>query len=285
MKKGIRISAINGVAKKAALGAMLASSVAMFASNPIKTARTDNPPQTEVVSKDGSEAIEAMAFPQQQTPEVPTVHNKALDEKFLKLARDAEEKRLMEDFLFNVYNNCGSYLASAKIQQELDLNMFYEFLDGNIEILKVFDKEAYNKIDKDAMKKVVEKGEPIKKWLDENYLAVYNQPFGQFDHMPDAEEVIDALDDYIEKDPYKLFENGLGVYRWDTQTCVDILKKSNMDNIQKKSNLVAFQVKTADYILFKNLLKTNGIFKDYKDVEVIENFNKFMVSVTPVKFD
>lgn len=210
----MKISAINNVAKKAALGAMLAGSVASYATNPVKTF-AENPNHTEVVSNKGAEALKALAYPmlQQQKQSVPKTHNKALDEKFLKLARDDEEKKLMEDFLLNVYNNCGSYLASAKIQQELDLNMFYEFLDGNIEILKVFDEEAYNKIDRDAMQKVVEKSEPIIKWLDENYLKVYNQPFGKFDHTPDIQELKNALDDYVEYDPNKYFKDGFSIYR------------------------------------------------------------------------
>ena len=284
MKKGIRISAINGVAKKAALGAMLASSVAMFASNPIKTAKTDNPPQTEVVSKDGAEALKVMTFPQQQNPAVPTVHNKALDEKFLKLARDDEEKKDIENFLLNVYKNCGSYLASAKIQQELDLNMFYEFLDGNIEILKVFDEEAYNKIDKDAMKKVVEKSEPIKKWLDENYFNVYNQPFGQFDHTPDYEELNSALYNYIELDPYKLFENGSLLYKYDALMAKEHLKESHMDNVQINSNLMATNIHSANETLFRNLLKTSGLSKGSNDKAILENFRNFMYVVMPVQY-
>lgn len=68
----------------------------------------------------------------------------------------------------NIYNTNGSYLGSAMLQQTLDLNMFLAFLDGNIEILKRFDEEAYNKIDRDAMQKVAEKSGPIKEWLNEN---------------------------------------------------------------------------------------------------------------------
>lgn len=104
--KRIRVSSINGVAKKAALGAMLASSVAMFASNPIRTERTENPPQTEVVSKDGAEALKVMTFPgQQQTPAVPTVHNKALDEKFLKFCNTPEEKKWLRNLLIIFIKN------------------------------------------------------------------------------------------------------------------------------------------------------------------------------------
>ena len=274
----IKPSSINGVAKKAALGAMLAGSVAMFATNPNKTARVENPPQqTEVVSKDGAEALKVMAFPQQQTPAVPTVHNKALDERFLKLARDDEEKKLLEDFLSNTYNENGTYLASATIQQNLDLNIFLEFLDGRFELLKSFDEEAYNKIDKDAMKKVVEKGEPIKKWLIENYWNAYYEPLGDFDHAPDYEELNNALDDYIEQDPYKLFKDGLGTYRYNAYNYVEFFKKKNIDEVQKKSNVTAAKTHMANEILFKNLLNSLGLL-DYAN---LENLYTCMRAVTP----
>ena len=61
---------------------MLTGSMALVASNPIKTARTETPIQGEVVSREGSEALRAVTFPGvQQAPAVPTEHNKALDEK------------------------------------------------------------------------------------------------------------------------------------------------------------------------------------------------------------
>lgn len=282
MKKEIRISTINDVAKKAALGAMLASSVAMFASNPIKTERTDNPPQTEVVSKDGAEALKVMTFPQQQNPAVPTVHNKALDEKFLKLAHNEEEKKAIEEFVNNIYKAYGTYLGSATIQQNIDLNMFKEFLDGNIDILKRFDEEAYNKIDRAAMQKVVEKGEPIKQWLNENYFKVYNQPFGQFDHSPDMGEINNALEDYIENDPYKLFNDGLATFRYNNKNFHDkLVQNNNMDVLTKNSNLIAYKVNTADYILFLNLLKNAGIYNSYKDLTILENYCAFINAVAP----
>lgn len=283
MKKGIRISTINGVAKKAALGAMLASSVAMFASNPIKTERTDNPPQTEVVSKDGAEALKVMTFPQQQNPAVPTVHNKALDEKCLKFCDTEEEKKHMNDFLSMNYNKYGSYLGSAIIQQNIDLNMFLEFLDGNIDILKRFDEEAYNKIDRDAMQKVVEKGEPIKQWLNENYFKVYNQPFGQFDHPPDAEEVSNALDQFVKTDPYNLFNKDFvevnytlpnGRYRRAQE------QVSYSDDLQKHTNYISHQVYCADNLLFYNLLKSTKLSSD--DLKKAEKcLSAYMLAIMP----
>jgi len=279
----IKISAINGAAKKAALGAMLAGSVAMFASNPIKTAKTDTPSQTEVVSKDGAAALKAITFPQQmQTPTVPTVHNKALDEKLLKFADNEEEKKHITEYMSNIYNINGSYLGSAMLQQTLDLNMFLEFLDGNIDILKRFDEEAYNKIDRDAMQKVVEKGEPIKQWLNENYFKVYNQPFGQFNHPPDMNEINNALEDYIENDPYKLFKDDVGSFHYVNKIFHDKLVQNNeMNVLTKNSNLIAYKVTSADYILFLNLLKNAGIYNDYKDLTILENYNAFINAVRP----
>lgn len=113
--------------------------------------------------KDGAEALKALTFPQEkQNPTVPTVHNQKLDEKLLKFANSPEEKNTINEYLNNIYKESGSYLGSAEIQQSIDLNLFLAFLDGNIEILKRFDEEAYNKIDRDAMQKVAEKSGPIK---------------------------------------------------------------------------------------------------------------------------
>lgn len=283
MKK-TRVSVINGVAKRAALGAMLFSSVVMFATTPNRNTRIENPPQTEVVSKDGADALKAMTFPQQQNPAVPTVHNKALDEKFLKFYDTEQEKQEVMKLLSNNYNKYGSYLGGAIIQQYIDLNMFLEFLDGNIDILKRFDEEAYNKIDRDAMQKVVEKGGPIKQWLNENYFNVYNQPFGQFDHMPDYEELNDALDDFIEKDPYKLFENGLLLCKYDTKIANEILEKNNMDNVQKKITLMAVKIHAANKTLFNNLMEACDLFKESDGNNIFENFRNFMNAVTLVKY-
>lgn len=283
MRKEFRLSAINGVAKIAALGAMLASSVAMFASNPIRTERTENPPQTEVVSKDGADALKAMTFPQQQNPAVPTVHNKALDEKLLKFADNEEEIKHITEYISNIYNINGSYLGSAMLQQTLDLNMFLEFLDGNIDILKRFDEEAYNKIDRAAMQKVVEKGEPIKQWLNENYFKVYNEPFGKFDLPPNADEVSSALDKYVNTDPYNLFGDKKGVrsnYFLGNGICKHELANTNYNDVQKATYYIAYQVTKADYLLFTNLLKAFNITDKNNNGTIESNLLDYIDAVT-----
>ncbi|MBQ5532755.1 MAG: hypothetical protein IIU04_04335 [Bacteroidales bacterium] len=73
MVKGI--SAINSIAKKGVLGLMLASSVTMGASSPIKNTRQNTePPKTELMSKEASEALKLNSL-QQTQQSVPTVHN------------------------------------------------------------------------------------------------------------------------------------------------------------------------------------------------------------------
>jgi len=277
------ITSAGNLVKTVALSALLAGSVALGATNPVKTTKqTSIPNQTEVVSKDGAEAVKAMTLPQQPKPAVPTVHNKKLDEKCLKFCDNDEEKKEMLEFLSDIYSQQGSYLGTATIQQNLDVNMFLKFLNGDIEILKKFDKEAYNKIDRDAMKQVVEKSEPIKQWLNENYFKAYNEPFGQFDHPPDADEVNNALDDYVENDPNNLFgDMHVAASRYANNTFFEALKKCNMDIVQKNSIYIAYKINTADYLLFKNLLEIAGIYKGFDDRQVLNNFNKFMKAVEP----
>lgn len=261
--KRIRVSAINGVAKKAALGAMLFSSVVMFATTPNRNTRTENPPQAEVVSREGADALKAITFPGfQQNTTVPTVHNKKLDENFLKFCNTSEEKRMINEFINNIYNEYGTYLGSANVQMNIDYNMFLEFLNGNIEILKKFDENAYNKIDKEAMKQVKEKSGPIIEWLNANYFSnVYKQPLGQFDHMPTAEEVNTALDKYVNEDPYNLFDNKKveGDYKFANNLIDNSLKQTGLSQVLKDSYSVAHRVFSADYVLFFTLLKTYGV--------------------------
>ena len=281
--KRIRVSAIDGVAKKAALGAMLFSSVVMFATTPNRNTRTENPPQAEVVSREGADALKAITFPgQQQNTAVPTVHNQKLDENLLKCYDTEQEKQEVMKFLSNNYNKYGSYLGSAIVQQYIDLNMFLAFLDGNNEILKRFDEDAYNKIDKEAMKKVTEKSGPIKEWLNAYYFSVYKQPFGQFDHMPNYEEIDNALTDYMMSNPNKLFSDEIeGVLIGSMVEYEKKLKSSDMDELQKKSNLIAFKTSIADYMLFYNLIKQAGIYINYKDAAAKKNFKIFMETIEP----
>ena len=143
------------------------------------------------------------------------------------------------------------------------------------------------------MQKVTEKSEPIKQWLNENYFAVYNEPFGQFDHPPEAEEVSQALDNYVNADPYNLFYKEVGFFGNYTNANArfkNTQKKSNDTDIQKNSDYVAFQISRADYLLFKNLLIQAGIDikskcevvdGQYRIISVGDNLGQFLEACTP----
>ncbi len=219
----------------------------------------------------------------QQKNEVPTVHNKKLDEKLLKFFDNDQEKKETSDFINNVYKQYGTYLGSAIIQFNIDHHIFQSFLFGDIEILKKFDENAYNKIDRAAMQKVVEKGEPIKQWLNENYFKVYNQPFGQFDHSPDAFEVENALTEYIKKNPYNLFEKeDITVFQLKIEDYAKELNKSNLNQTQRFSNMLAYEINQADYLMFFNLLNKVGISVGHKDLAQLKNYHAFIDAVAPV---
>ena len=201
-----KVSAIVNIVRAGALSALMAGSVAMYSTNPVKTKKTENPPQTEVVSKEGAEAVKAMNF-QQQKPTVPTVHNKKLDETLKKFFDKEEDLKNIDETLNNLYKNCGTYMASAVIQQQIDYNMFLAFLDGNVDILKKFNSDSYKYIDADAFKYVQDKKDKILEWLKPNYSLVLSPVFNSFDHPPDAEELSQVLDKYVNEQKSNLFDD------------------------------------------------------------------------------
>lgn len=288
----MKISSIHGVAKKAALGAMLFNSVAMFATNPNKTTRTDNPPQTEVVSEDGAAALKATILPQQQNSAVPTVHNKQLDEKFLKFYDTEQEKKDVSEQLQSHYNKYGSYLGSAIIQQYIDLNMFLEFLDGNIEILKKFGPITVNgeTFGKNYYEEAVKLNTPRRKeeiqnlknnvydWISKDYFKIYSNAF-EFDHVPDYKEVLKRMDDFVENNTLefvpgeRMFYKGEG-YRYHKQIELDkMMPQEKINNTHLETNYTAYRMYLLDYDLFMNMLnflhtsdETFKMFDVYMDI-------------------
>lgn len=289
----MKISSINRTAKAFVLCAMLASSTPLIATNPIKTAKTKIMPQTEVVSRQGAEALKAIVYPQQkQDSAVPTVHNRQLDEKCLKFCDNEEEKTHMNEFLSMNYNKYGSYLGSAKIQQHIDLNMFLEFLDGNIEILKKFGPITVNgeTFGKNYYEEAVKLNTPRRKeeiqnlknnvydWISKNYFKIYSNAF-EFDHVPDYKEVLKSMDDFVENNTLefvpgeRMFYKGEG-YRYHEQIELDkMMPQEKINNTHLETNYTAFRMYLLDYDLFMNMLnflhtsdETFKMFDIYMDI-------------------
>lgn len=297
--KRIRVSAINGVAKKAALGAMLFSSVVMFATTPNRNTRTENPPQAEVVSREGAEALKAITFPGfQQNPAVPTVHNQKLDEKLLKLT-DPEYIQDTRDYLDTEYKTSGSYLGSVYIQQAIDYNMFLEFLNGNIDILKNFEGEykvtpesrpegTYYDVarmcyDEKTKAKLADLNNKVGKWVEENYFSIYSDAF-KTDHTPDYDETsqmfenfFSTLDNYEFSPGYKMFET-LSL-NYVNNGIEEKMSQSKAPEAQKEMDIFAVKTHYTDFTLFWNLSQiysdSTSYGKMYKLLQV------FMQAVEP----
>lgn len=298
----IKISTINGTAKKAALGVMLAGSVAAFASNPVRTAKPENPAQTEVVSKTGAEAMKALAYPQQQKSNVPTIHNKKLDEKCLRFCSTDEEKKHMSAYLSNIYNEYGSYLGSVVAQQSLDVNMFLKFLEGDIEILKNFECEyrisraaapegKYYEVAKryytpETKEKIENLKNKVYDWVNENYFKIYADVFST-DHSPDYEETskmfdkfFKSLDNYEFAPNKKMFQDlnlnyvGSGIY--------EEMGKSSSNETQKEMDMFAAKINYTDGLLFWNLSKI--YYDPPSNIKMFRLYQIFMQAIEP-KFD
>ena len=288
------ISAVNSITKKAALGVMLAGSVAAFASNPVRTVRPENPAQTEVVSKTGAEAMKALAYPQQQKSDVPTVRNKKVDEKFLKFFNTPKEKKEIDEALLNIYKENGSYLGAVIVQQNLDLNMFKAFLNCDIEILKNFNTNFNNRFSEyngqncyEVAKKLYtpENEAKIKNlkdnlydWVNENYFKIYTEPCS-YDHVPWYEELSQNLSDFssnneLEFSPgKKMFSHANMVDRYNYIN--GQLRKSDNNYIQKHMDEVATLICMLDIDLFDNMIHL--IYPDDKsNIEMYYIFDMFM---------
>lgn len=297
------ITSAGNIVKTAALGALLAGSVALGgATNPIKVSRQDNPPnQTEVISKEGAEAVKTLTLPQQPKPAVPTVRNKKIDDKFLKFMDTDIEKKELDEALSDIYKQNGSYLGSVLVQQNLDLNAFLAFLNGDIEILKNFDG-TYDDIDNiydgfsyydvakkyydnETKAKVADLNNKIGKWINENYFNIYSEPF-TFDHLPDYVELKKNMDKFEEHNDLE-FTTGRKMFDdTDSKTIYNRnniirsrISKTNSDSMQKDMDFFAERMQLMDYELFSNIM---NLYYDYTSSETLYDcFDVFMQAVEP----
>lgn len=258
-----RLSAINSVAMKVVLGvAVVSTAMLLGASSPIKNTRQEKEPvQTELMSKESAEAPKLISL-QQTKQSVPTAHNPKLDATLMKFAENQDDVAYIKNFTNDAYLNYGTYMGSAIVQSQIDVNMFLAFLDGNKEVLKNFpDGDALYKAAsaEGGLELVKTKSEEIKKWILENYEAIYSPLFNKFSYKPNAEETINALDEYVRVNN-RTFENRY----WQVYTNPSEqfqLKQQNISKsiVQKNSDLIAYKIYLADMSLFRNIMKKFGL--------------------------
>lgn len=127
---------------------------------------------------------------------------------------------------------------------------------------------------------------PIKKiknnvveWLEPNYSKVFAPVFNSFDHKPTADEVITALDSYVQKNEYQLFRGKyFNEYSNPSRSFKDKQANNNLSITQNNSDLIAYKIHRANLMLFSNLLHVNGIKSN--DLYIIF-YSGFMDAVSP----
>ena len=271
---------------KGFIGAIIASSVLLGASSPIKSTKQETQPaQTELMSKESAEALKANSL--QQTPTVPTVHNPKLDATLKKFAINENDLTDFNTFINNTYKNCGTYLGTALLQMQTDVQMLQTLIgrNTNLVIKNNINPSLARKIEGygDAFfKTITPNKDVINNWIPK-YMAVIENNL-RFDHKPTAEEVNDRLD-FIAKNKMQFTQEELFEYLIYSD---DFLRNKIKNNrgIVAASDLLAFKMFMIDRLAFAKTLYGAGVFgrgsfDDNKGHDMRYFYEQWMESVAP----
>lgn len=197
MIKGI--SSINNIAKAGVVTALLMGAAAMNATNPIKSA---NQNQTEVVSKEGAQALKAMNVDDRYYKS-SDMRNQRIENLLKKVVHTPEdEKRVGE--VIDYVNESGLYQASALMQHEIDCQMFELFITGNTDVIinKGINPELGKKIKSfgpDFFKTVLPVKDDVFEWQSESYSPFILALLKPESKKPSARDVNMKINYIIEK--------------------------------------------------------------------------------------
>ena len=253
---------INKIAKAGVIGTLLMGAAAVKATNPI-TNVNKSPNQTEIVSKEGAEALKAASLQSVQQAPVPSVHNQKLDNALRKYIESNDDKQYIDNIINNTYKENGTFFGSVIMQHEINFQHLYAFLSGNTNIL------IKNNINTELGKTIKNFGDSFYKtvrpeedrmsnWVLNEYTPTLIK-YLQFNHKPTAEEVCSGLDDFVLK------KSGLShdeIAEYSTQNYGfnrDCIK--NKKDTQSMSDLIAFKIYMIDKLIFKKKLSEIGVFK------------------------
>lgn len=280
-------SHLDGAVKKGALFLAMSASTLMFATKPIKNAMAEEKNNTEVVSKASAEAIKASVAPQ-VSGTVPTVHNTKLDNTMRKYIESADDKKMVDIFLNDTYKNCGTFLASAYVQHEIDTQQFYAFLNGNTKLLKKNNinpalAEEIEGYGPNFYKSLTTHVESIKNWYKEKFNPFMMSNIFDLDHQPTAEEMSKKIDHYVVNNSG--FHNDECIEYWRSQRNFQEKELKNRTDTQSMSDLIAFKMYLVDMITLRKVLGQSQAFdsSSYKNNKyTFKNYYKFwMDSVKP----
>ena len=252
---------INKVEKAGIVSMLLMSAVAAKAgmmTNPMTNPdRTTN--LTEIASKNGAAALKTISLQSAQQASVPTVHNQRLDDLFRKYASNEEEVNLVNSIVKDFYNNQGTFLASARIQHEIDRQLLYTLFDEDTKTLSRINPELAEKIQnmghENFYDSVSLKADSIINWLENEYSPIVLQ-YLDFGHKPTFDEVSERLEYIAEnivnltKDDKLLYHVGIGDFN---------SKYKGPRDDRYMSELAAFKIFMIDYIMFEKALEKGKI--------------------------
>ncbi len=277
---------INKFAKTSILSALLMGSAAVYATKPITNVNTaPKQNQTEVLSKSGAEALRAVSLQGVTQASVPSVHNQKLDNNFKKFADNDENLKQINDIIKVIYDNCGTFLASAQIQHELDRQQLFLLLNKNTDLLAKVNPDLAAKVKEigpNFYKGVNDYGKVAEKWLNEDYTPVILNLLS-FDHKPTARELSRKLDDIAENridfNEDELMQYRLRIGKFERNVIND--KTDNMS----LSSLIAYKMFIIDKMMFEKTLDNCNFFNEYnffdKYTGLKSYYDKWMDSVSP----
>ena len=195
---------------------------------------------------------------------VPTVHNLKLDKALRKYIESNDDKEYIEGIINNVYKDNGTYMGSALMQHEINLQHLCSFMMGNTDILiknninpelgrtiKGFGAAFY--------KTVTPREKMVIEWLMNGYSPSVVKNL-QFDHKPTAAEVCIRLDNIANTKAGFTMDERLEYTVFNKEFIYKKLKKRN--DTQAMSDLIAYKIFLIDKMIFQQELSGIGVFRD-----------------------
>ncbi len=285
MTKGI--SAVKSF-RTGALALLLAGTTSLYASNPMKsTAKEPQHNYTEVISKEGAEALKTRSLQGINQASVPTMHNTKLDNTLRKFISNKDDEESINGMISEVYKNEGTFLASAYMQHEINCQQLGLLLDCKTDMLINNDinpklGEKVKKIGPKFYNSIKKYGEDTSKWLENSYSnSIYS--LLSFDHKPTGEEVIERID-YIAEKKAGFTVNELIDYYTFTKG-FQRNKINNKKDTQSLSDLIAYKMFMLDKLMFLKSMLNGGIFGPegrFNEYESLHDYYEpWMKSVEP----
>lgn len=219
---------------------------------------------------------------------VPTVHNLKLDKALRKYIESNDDKEYIEGIINNVYKDNGTYMGSALMQHEIDLQHLCSFMSGNTDILIKNDinpelGKTIKGFGSAFYKTVTPREEKVINWLMNSYNKELMKDL-EFDHIPTAAEVCKRLDNIANTKAGFTRDEIIDYTALNNRFIKNEIKMKK--DTQSMSDLIAYKIYLIDKIVFEKELDRIGVFKAVGRFEkgnytIFHYYDKWIKSVEP----